>query len=625
MVSERENIQQNYGDLVMRPFNIAGNAIHAFYDSGNNLVFVLDNTVNANKPNVLLVINPVADKKWDEILSHDYNVDLENIRPKQDNKYQKLDIEYSGLSVYDNLIRAYMADDDIEDLLEQLNILRDSASRHSAMMRLDSANDIIAKTNITIVKTKETIVKLQVRIKTLRTKLSATKKEIGKVPTKQSASKILKIESQIEASNEKLKRAKKRLESAQRRLETATVDAELASDLLNQPKLESKQKTAKPVIVAPKYKIQTTDEEDDLPVAIENNEYIVSDTSDVKPLFEEDPQILNEDIAFKPISFEAPTFEAINENSNLPVIDNNVFDEKISEDIKEDIKTDQRPVIETFEPIITPEYDEPIVESKPVLETMTPVIEEPTDFKEEDVEISEHTEPEFPYVPEINKPVAPVAPIVNKSPVITNEASKESSKPTFVYYLLLFVLIILSVFTLWLYQRNVKPTAPMLAVKAPEAVVVPEPVQQPEVVKENKDDTENVFLDEIDSVDEKTETVNENTTEEPTAVPGITESTEQVTEEPEEYDEEDIAPEIIGDVPALVRTSGLAEEEATDNQVTEEEIIVNKPVYEPGNKYDDMFIDEQDSGEYVPDEQVYDMFYDEEEEQYLSGDDGYDE
>ena len=35
------------------------------------------------------------------------------------------------------------------------------------------------------------------------------KKQIGKVNTKQSASKILKLESQIEATNEKIKRAKK--------------------------------------------------------------------------------------------------------------------------------------------------------------------------------------------------------------------------------------------------------------------------------------------------------------------------------------------------------------------------------------------------------------------------------
>ena len=109
MIGERENISKNtnYGTLVMRPFDIAGNDIHAFYDAQNNLVFVLDNTINTQKTNVLLVINPNGDKKWDEILSSQYGVDLETIRPKVDNKYQKLDIEYSGLPVYEALINAY--------------------------------------------------------------------------------------------------------------------------------------------------------------------------------------------------------------------------------------------------------------------------------------------------------------------------------------------------------------------------------------------------------------------------------------------------------------------------------------------------------------------------------------
>ena len=94
MTSEREN---NFGEidnglLKMRSFNIVGNDIDAFYDSEKNLVFVLDKTVNSDKPNVLLVMNPVADKKWDEILSGQYKIDLETIRPKVDNKYQKLDI-----------------------------------------------------------------------------------------------------------------------------------------------------------------------------------------------------------------------------------------------------------------------------------------------------------------------------------------------------------------------------------------------------------------------------------------------------------------------------------------------------------------------------------------------------
>ena len=72
------------------------------------------------------------------------------------------------------------------------------------------------------------------------------------------------MESQIEASNEKLKRAQKRLESAQKRLDVATADAELASNLLNQPTTEIKQTVkSKPVMVAPEYPVQKLDADDE--------------------------------------------------------------------------------------------------------------------------------------------------------------------------------------------------------------------------------------------------------------------------------------------------------------------------------------------------------------------------
>ena len=564
MKRERETNIQKYGKLVMRPYTIAGNSVNAFYDNANDLVFVLDNTITVSKPNVLLVINPDGDKKWDEILSNDYNVDLEMVRPKQDNKYQKLDIEYSGLAVYDNLIKAYLSDDDMEEYIEQLNVLRDSAARHSAMMRLNAANEIIAKTNITIVKTKESIVKLQERLKTLRAKLSATRKEIGKVSTKQSAAKILRLESQIEATNEKLKRAKKRLESAQRRLESATVDAELASDLLNQP--ESDISKNKSVVVAPKHEIATLKDDE------EDEEF--EEESDIKPLFEKDPQILNENIAFKPIEFDAPALNADTEEKiTVPVFN-------------EEIKSTEKPT-----------------EPKPVLDTMLAV------EHEEPIKEREHEEYVAPVVPITPAPVAQVA---KEEPIATvNAASDENtSKPTFIYYVLLFVLIILSVFTLWLYQRNLKPTTPSLVATTSETVVAPAPVVQKPVEKaavaesvKVEEEPESVFVEE--DVAEPDEVI-EIQEDEPVAV----------AEEPveEEYDEEDIAPEIIGDVPARVMTSGETADETFIP--SEEDVIANKPVYEPGDTSNNIFVSDQD--EYVePEYNSYDdSFYDEEEAAY---------
>ncbi len=604
MIGERTNTNGNlnYGNLIMRALDINGNDINAFYDGENNLIFVLDNTINAQKPNVLLVINPDGDKKWDEILSSDYGVDLETIRPKVDNKYQKLDIEYSGLNVYENLITAYNAGENLDDYLNDLMILRDSAARHSAMMRLNSANETIAKTNATIIKTKESVVRLEARIKTLRSKLSSAKKEIGRVNTKQSASKILKLESQIEAANEKLKRAKKRLESAQKRLETATVDAELASDLLNQPSSEIKQKTKKsqPVMVAPEYPVQTIEAQED------EEEF---EQDDVKPLFNEDPQILNEDIAFKPITFDAPTFDEPNEFA--PVIN----------DVPVETH-ENKPVLETLSPI-SPVESEPVftpqpileeeVKEKPVLETIKPV-----------EEIVEPVMQPAPIAPVI-EPVKPVAPIVNnfQTPI---EQKQEKSKPGFLYYMLLIVLILLSVFTLWLYQKNMSTDVkPVLTAKTSESPVAEtKPVADKPVVMVSMDE-EPAFLDEEPVVTEPVSVETPVAEPEPIIEPNVE---EEIDEEPimepviEETVVVDEAPVVIDAVPGRLNTSGVTSDEETIS-VSEDEILASKPVYEPGAKYDNMFVNENDviaEPEYAAEDVIYyddgDVFYDAEEAAY---------
>ena len=118
--------------LTFREYNIGGNALRAYYDADGKLVFVLDNTVDNRKPNALLVINPVGGRKWDDILANDYGVDLETVRPKKNNKYQKLDIEYSGLSEYDDLIRAYENGADLSNALVALTHFREDSVRRAA-------------------------------------------------------------------------------------------------------------------------------------------------------------------------------------------------------------------------------------------------------------------------------------------------------------------------------------------------------------------------------------------------------------------------------------------------------------------------------------------------------------
>ena len=64
MPYERENF---YQPLTYTDYDIAGNVFRAYYDADQKLVVVLDFVVNDVKPNVLLVINPVGDRKWDDI------------------------------------------------------------------------------------------------------------------------------------------------------------------------------------------------------------------------------------------------------------------------------------------------------------------------------------------------------------------------------------------------------------------------------------------------------------------------------------------------------------------------------------------------------------------------------
>lgn len=705
MIGEREdfNSTTQYGALRMRSYNIDGNAIDAFYDSSENLIFVLDNTINAQKPNVLLVINPNGDKKWDEILGGDYGVDLETIRPKMDNKYQKFDIEYSGLAVYDALIRAFDSGDSLEDALNQLTILRDSAARHSAMSRLNAANEIITKTNATIVKTKESIVRLNARLKTLRAKVAEAKKGIGREPTKQSAAKILKLESQIDATNEKIKRANERLKSAQRRLETATVDAELAGQLLNQPggEMKSTAKRVKPVAVrnvAPAVRTEPDEE----PVEIKETTITKEETDDsthdgaheyteettetteetteiengdenVKPLFNEDPQILNNDIAFKPIDFNAAKNTEKSKNENVPDLSREMLlsateeettEQEKHDDVAEPVKDleiqetteietntetvdepvakDEKPVLDSmlpvpteneqstenepfnipeFSPIIEPVADVPeVVTEKPL--NLTPINDEETRQHEPEYAPEIYTEPENkidePMMP--RSPVMPTPPIMPQAPMgMVHDADAETKrKPSFMYYLLLILLIVLAIFTLWYYQKNVEPTAPVVtsSIERVETdntngVLKKQPgARKPFKIKIEDRQREELNMPTFLDTKPAPVPVAEPDTEEVEVV--VKPKPKPVAEEVVEVEVVNKEPEIMDAVPARLNSSGNADD-GQKKVLTEEEILAAKPAFQPGSRYDEMFIAEEDT----PVDDSYIEYVDEEEPQYM--------
>ena len=533
MPSERDN--KNSG-LKLREYNISGNVFRAYYDADDKLVFVIDYTIDERKPNALLVVNPVGDRKWDDILANDYAVDLETVRPKKDNKYQKLDIEYSGLGEYDDLIHAYTSGGDLSDALAALSEFRNAASVRSAQERLGAAEASAARARETIQKTNETISELHNRLKQLRTRMTQQKKLVGREPTKQSASKILKTDAQIDATNEKLRRAKKRLDNAQRRLIVADQDAEIAREILARDNVSGSAAAQTSVIdvlrpqtnaalpaAAARTDVMVQSLVQDEDVAASNNDnnaneyddadYTESETVDViteqpkadtmadeevKPLFDKDPEILDEEIAFKPIEFgvssPAPAqpsdnnvsqVENVHDVSHFVDNDRNISDAPLSfAPPVDNSKTEPEPV---SAPVETPRTDitEPVPAPKPQSENI--INETPITDASAPVNVPDSVRPinEMPNVADVqhNEPrlsgaeqnvatnvpgIAPAPATSDFRPVspITGTAAPTNPaprKPTLIYYVMLIILVALSIFTLWLYQRNTNKAAPDLA------------------------------------------------------------------------------------------------------------------------------------------------------------------
>ena len=476
MPRERET---NSKKIKFVDYDIDGNQIRAYYDGARELIFVLDETINADKPNVLLVLDSFDNRKWDDVLANDYGIDLETVRPKRDNKYQKLDIEYGGLDVYAELIDAYDSDGDIDEALENLNRFRIMSVRRAATERLAAANDTAAKSRETIERTNETISELRARLKELRAKLSEQKRGIGREPTKASASKILKTEAQIDATNEKLARAKKRLSSAQRRLLAAENDAEIARAILaaRHADVKSSRRVASKPVRAPKPRpvaVQSV-EEDEEAVDDYSDEYEdvadydesaedEVDNNDVKPLFDTDPNVLDENIAFKPIDFDAsntyaqPAPVAPSETREPVVAPAPLSFTPPSENVPEqsDDNTNNAPMLDNITSVTETETIETAVDETPTV-MPEPVVEpEP---------IAEITPAEPIPVAEPVAPVRPVSPITGDT--INQTEVRYTKRPTLLYYIMLILLIALSIFTLWLYQSRNGATLPEITAPTP--------------------------------------------------------------------------------------------------------------------------------------------------------------
>ena len=646
MQNARENINQplNYTE-----YDISGNVFRAYYDADGKMVFVLDFTESAVKPNVLLVINPVGNRKWDDILMNDYGVDLETVRPKKDNKYQKLDIEYTGLAEYDELINTYKSGADLSVAVQNLSRFHDEAARRAAYERLGAAEVQANNARETIEKTKTTISELQSRLKVLRNKLLSQRREIGREPTKQSAAKILRTETQIDAANDKLARAKKRLQKAQRRLANAEEEIDVTNKILAilEEKIADVDNMMLPVKPVPSDVITFNPVFDDEKAKEEiYTEPKAEDMADeeVKPLFDTDPKILNDEIAFKPVNFGAPAVVAEEE---LPAV---VEDELLPMPMPEpqlpaqavdfapvvDVPTQVPDVVEADNDVVPLSFVPPVASeevvfepeseavAQPVLETITSVSEPASkidsellpeidvpDFLDEQsgapvANVSQHVLPEQeqPQIQSMSefepapvetsmRPVSPIAGQESENAAVP--ISTDRQKPTALYYFLLMVLIVLSIFTLWFYQKSANKSLPVLGAETVQAVVIEESAVASAPVEDATEDAEQPVQEAVETEQEilvenapVVEAVSVDVAPQP--VPVVEPEPVQVAPVVDlqlvpivelidaAIAESDVPEPIIA--PVQTESPFLESEEKTKSKVlTEEEILATKPVY----------------------------------------------
>ncbi len=620
MTSEREYISS------VQDYDVAGNAIRAFFAPDNRLICVLDLLITEIKPNVLLVINPDENRKWDDILENDFGVDLETVRPKKDNKYQKLDIEYSGLDLYERLIQDSKNNNDLTDVLNDLNLFRKNVAKRVASERLKNAEVVVENARETVDKADEKIKNLQDKSRKIQINLVEARKNIGKEPTKQSAAKILRLESQVEAVGEQIRRAKKRMQNAQKRELTAQDEIDGAKKILNM--LADENLPATPVMTD--LVAQTVPS---VPANVkENNEIYETKATEmddeVKPLFDKNPENLDEELAFKPIEFQVPAgyvqkqpetdsleqhFESDAENQgadSLPYAQINddaqqnqvAAQEKTALDVFVPVDTESdSETVKYWDNVTTPEPQnnaeeyakdnatapvQPQIESDeyPIVPetSVAPAVDAPRPVAVEPVVDAPSPVAAEPVVAPIVSELRPVPPVGSGFDTVKSNNGEPNKV---LYYVMLIGLIVLSVFTLWLYQNSSNKALPELGATT-QAPVIEETVTEPELAESD---------DLLPFIEEP---VVETTPQEPV----VEQVEEPVVEEVEEVIEAPVVEEPVVEEPVVeeVIERVVAPAPVVEEAPVVSEPVVNKPAYNVSQN-EKMFVaaPEYEADEYV--------------------------
>jgi hypothetical protein len=207
-------------------FASSGMSFVAYFVNGE-LAFVIDGTRDVVCPNDILLVKPLPDEKnpgdpkvkWDRILKDKFGVPPLSIRPKENTKYRKLDIAYTGLDLYDSFISLPS-----EELFVALSDERESLALETAYQR--EAEDLLDynKSGVTLEKAELTLNTLKKRILNISKRLKRQEEIEEKKPEKADESLKRELVQKLYTATDKLRRTERRIKRARKRFDDAFKD-----------------------------------------------------------------------------------------------------------------------------------------------------------------------------------------------------------------------------------------------------------------------------------------------------------------------------------------------------------------------------------------------------------------
>lgn len=198
----------------------------------NQLVFVIDETIDKMSPNFRLIIDALPEEqnllnpevKWDRILEEQWGADLKNIRPKEKNKFKKLDPEYEGLSLYAALIKTPEDAETrgrIEAIRQKHSLINALRREEEAVLEYNKATQTLESSKQTLAKAKKSFENLSERLKRLEEDEAIDPDNFDEAKKERAVVSHGKYEVRMKRAERRIKRAQKRVLSSTNDLNVA--------------------------------------------------------------------------------------------------------------------------------------------------------------------------------------------------------------------------------------------------------------------------------------------------------------------------------------------------------------------------------------------------------------------